>query len=61
MAFWGSEQPCIPVVQGEKYVMIASSFNLNQGGYVLDFTASSANIFDNTSPIIDQVDYCSGK
>ena len=53
--------PCIPVVQGEKYVMIVSSFNLNQGGYVLDFTASSANIFDNTSPIIDQVDYCSGK
>jgi gliding motility-associated-like protein len=54
-------EPCINVNAGEKYTLYVSRFNQTQAGYTLDFTASSANIFDNIPPTIQSIDYCGGK
>ena len=56
-----TNNPCVPVNVGEKYVLNVSSFLPNQGGYTLDFTQSSANIFDNIPPQTGNIDYCGGK
>ena len=56
-----TNMPCVPVNVGEKYVLNVSSFLPGQGGYTLDFTQSSANIFDNIPPQPLSIDYCGGK
>jgi gliding motility-associated-like protein len=45
----------IPVVAGETYVINISNYSNSQTGYTLDFTASTAQIFDNIPPQIDSV------
>jgi hypothetical protein len=46
----------IPVLAGETYVVLISNYNsINQTGYTLDFSASTAAIFDNTPPAIDAI------
>jgi gliding motility-associated-like protein len=47
--------PCIPVQVGETYVVNVSNFSGSASGYTLDFTASSATIFDNVPPAIDSL------
>jgi len=48
--------PVIPVGAGETYVVIVTNFsNSNQQGYTLDFSASTAQIFDNVPPTLTGV------
>lgn len=42
----------IPVVQGETYVVNVSNYSASQNGYTIDFSASTAKIFDSTPPSI---------
>lgn len=45
------DRPVIPVQANETYVLILTNFSLtNQGGYQLNFSASTAQIFDNVPP-----------
>ncbi|OFY26503.1 MAG: hypothetical protein A2275_10965 [Bacteroidetes bacterium RIFOXYA12_FULL_35_11] len=46
-------EPVIPVVAGETYVVNVSNFSSSQSGYSLDFSASTAVIFDNIPPALD--------
>ncbi|MCI4667104.1 MAG: PKD domain-containing protein [Bacteroidia bacterium] len=39
--------PCIPALEGETYLLYVSSYNLFDGGYTIDFRASTAVLFDN--------------
>ena len=43
----------VPVVTGETYVLNVSNFTSSNDGYILDFTASTAVIFDNVPPALD--------
>lgn len=43
-------QPCIPVVVGETYVLNVSNFTGFDNGYTLDFSASTAQLYDDTPP-----------
>ncbi len=45
----------LPVVEGETYVLVVSDWTQTPGGYTLDFTASSAVIFDDQNPFIDYI------
>lgn len=50
------ERPVIPVLANETYVVVITNFSIdNQGGYELDFSPSTAQIFDNTPPVMDEV------
>jgi gliding motility-associated-like protein len=50
------DRPVIPVQANETYVIVITNFSPNnQGGYQLDFNASTAQIFDNIPPIIKDV------
>lgn len=50
------ERPVIPVQANETYVVILTNFSIqNQGGYQLDFSPSTSQIFDNTPPQIQGV------
>ncbi len=46
----------IPVNVGETYVINVSNFSSTTSGFEIDFTASSANIFDNIPPYLLSVD-----
>ncbi|RMG55254.1 MAG: hypothetical protein D6722_28045 [Bacteroidetes bacterium] len=48
-------EPCIPVLAGQTYAINISNFSSTQFGYLLDFSSSSAVIFDNVTPQIDSV------
>jgi gliding motility-associated-like protein len=48
-------EPVIPVIAGETYVINISNYSNSQSGYTLDFSASTAQIFDNIPPQIDSV------
>lgn len=49
----GSEnEPCIPVQAGETYVVNVSNYSSTADGFTIDFSASSATIFDNVPPAI---------
>ncbi len=54
----------LPVLAGETYVLNISNWSSsNQSGYTLDFSASTATIFDNVPPVIDSIQQeipCSG-
>jgi len=50
------DRPVIPVQANETYVIVITNFSPNnQDGYQLDFNASTAQIFDNIPPIINNV------
>lgn len=49
-------EACIPVTAGDVYVINVSQFSPSPNGYTIDFSASSATIFDNTTPAIQSVD-----
>jgi gliding motility-associated-like protein len=44
--------PCIPVTAGQTYVINVSNYSSTTSGYTIDFSASSAVIFDNVPPNI---------
>jgi PKD repeat protein len=53
--------PCIPVLAGETYVVNVSNYSGTGSGYTLDFSPSTAVIFDNIPPAIDTIQVtCSG-
>lgn len=45
----------LPVWEGETYVLVVSDWTQTQGGYTLDFSASSAVIFDDQRPLIEYI------
>ncbi len=45
----------IPVIAGQTYVVNISNFLSTQSGYTLDFSASSATIFDDIPPYINSI------
>lgn len=45
----------IPVVAGQTYVINVSNFSSSQNGYTIDFSSSTATIFDNVAPTLQQV------
>ncbi|MBL4755539.1 MAG: SprB repeat-containing protein, partial [Flavobacteriales bacterium] len=49
-------EACMSVSAGEIYVVNVSQFSSSPNGYTIDFSASSASIFDNTAPAILSVD-----
>lgn len=54
--------PPIPVTAGQTLVLNVSNFTGSTTGYTLDFTASTATIFDNSPPLIDTLTAdCSGQ
>lgn len=56
----GQNEPCIPVQEGETYLINISNFVSNNGGYILDLSASTAVIFDDIPPRLDAVDHTCG-
>ncbi|MEZ4938742.1 MAG: gliding motility-associated C-terminal domain-containing protein [Crocinitomicaceae bacterium] len=50
-----NDEPCVNVTQGETYVVNVSNFSSSQNGYTLDFTESTADIWDNSTPFIQSV------
>ncbi len=57
----GQNEACIPVLAGETYVVNVSNFSSSTNGYTLDFSSSSATIFDNIPPTLDSLEIsCSG-
>lgn len=45
----------LPVYEGETYVLVVSDWTQTPGGYTLDFSASTASIFDDENPYIEYV------
>ncbi|MEE4255860.1 MAG: hypothetical protein V2I47_02380 [Bacteroidales bacterium] len=45
----------IPVQEGEIYVINISNFSSSQSGYSLDFTMSTAQIYDDVPPEVDEI------
>lgn len=45
----------VPVLAGETYVLNVSNYTSSNAGYVLDFSASTAVIFDNVPPALDLI------
>jgi len=45
----------IPVVTGGNYVLMVDNWSASQYGYSINFTASTAVIFDNVDPFIDDI------
>ncbi len=45
----------IPVLAGETYVINVSNFSSSANGYTIDFTASTASIFDNVKPVFQSI------
>lgn len=45
----------LPVYEGETYALVVSDWTQTPGGYTLDFSSSSAVIFDDQEPFIDHL------
>lgn len=45
----------LPVLEGETYVLIVSDWTQTPGGYTLDFSASTAVIFDDQKPFLEYI------
>ncbi len=45
----------LPVLEGETYVLVVSDWTQTPGGYTLDFSASTAVIFDDQDPYIEYI------
>ncbi|MFI5149948.1 MAG: hypothetical protein ACHQRM_09465 [Bacteroidia bacterium] len=43
--------PEVPVLAGQVYVLNVSNYSSSQKGYMLDFSQSTAMIYDTTHPI----------
>ncbi|HBG71879.1 MAG: hypothetical protein A2W93_03800 [Bacteroidetes bacterium GWF2_43_63] len=50
-----NDNAAIPVTAGQTYVLNISNFSSTQYGYTLNFSASSASIFDNIPPVFQSV------
>ncbi|MPM16304.1 hypothetical protein SDC9_62682 [bioreactor metagenome] len=50
-----NDNAVIPVTAGQTYVLNISNYSSTQYGYTLDFTPSSASIFDNIPPVFQSV------
>jgi len=48
----GGDEPCIPVLVGESYVICVTNKSASVNGFDIDFSASTASITDNTAPSI---------
>lgn len=46
----GQNEPCIPVNAGQTFVLNVSNFTASNSGYTLDFSPSSAQLFDDVPP-----------
>ena len=46
----------IPVLEGETYVINISNYSSTQNGYLLDLSASTAQIYDDVSPTLAEVE-----
>ncbi|HEV7230529.1 MAG TPA: PKD domain-containing protein [Bacteroidia bacterium] len=55
-------EPVIPVLAGQVYVLNVSHYSANQYGYILDLGQSTAEIFDTTHPRLQSVTmlHCTG-
>ncbi|PKP27390.1 MAG: hypothetical protein CVU06_02150 [Bacteroidetes bacterium HGW-Bacteroidetes-22] len=51
----GLNEPVVPVLAGETFVLNVSNFSTSQSGYRLSFTASTAVILDNQKPSMIEV------
>jgi len=47
---WQQNKAVIPVLEGETYVINVSNYSSSQSGYTIDFSASTADIFDKSAP-----------
>lgn len=47
--------PVIPVTAGQTYMINVSQYSTLSNGYTLDFSASTATIFDNVAPVFQSV------
>lgn len=57
----GQSTPCLTVNPGETYVLNISNFTASNAGYTLDFSQSSARLFDDIPPTLDEVSsFCTG-
>ncbi len=45
----------VPVVTGGTYLINVSNFSSSQSGYLIDFSASSGAMVDNTAPALEQI------
>ncbi|MEO6668269.1 MAG: Ig-like domain-containing protein, partial [Ferruginibacter sp.] len=45
----------IPVIAGETYVINVSNYSSSTNGYTIDFSASTASIFDNVPPVFQSI------
>ena len=50
-----NDEPCIPVNNGETYVVNVSQFSTSSNGYNIDFSASTADMWDNSPPVFSGV------
>ena len=50
-----NQSPILTTTSGKTYVLIISNFSSTQSGYTLDFSPSTASIFDNVSPTVQSV------
>lgn len=50
-----NDNSVIPVTAGQTYVLNISNYSSTQYGYNLDFSSSSASIFDNSPPVMQSV------
>lgn len=48
----GQTEAVIPVMNGETYMINVSNYSSSQSGYTIDFSSSTAQIFDNTPPLV---------
>ncbi|HXC03518.1 MAG TPA: PKD domain-containing protein, partial [Bacteroidia bacterium] len=49
------DMPEVPVVAGQVYVLNVSNYSASQKGYILDFSQSTAMIYDTTHPVMRSV------
>ncbi len=54
-------EACIPVLVGQKFVLNVSNFTASNSGYTLDFSQSSARLYDDIPPQVESVtSFCTG-
>ena len=54
-------EPCLQVQAGRTYVLNVSNFTASNSGYTLDFSASSAQLYDNIPPEVTALErHCQG-
>ncbi|GAB4405517.1 MAG: hypothetical protein OHK0039_06600 [Bacteroidia bacterium] len=54
-------EPCIPVQAGQTYVVNVSNFSATNSGYTLDFSPSTAQLFDDVPPEVTDIErHCEG-